>query len=148
MEFSAATPCYYIINQQYLFHFSNQTFYIMETLPPPPQPMNAEDERLWSVLAHLGALFSSFMVPLVIFLLYKDRSEYVASHAKEALNFQISMIIYSAIAGFLCITIIGLIIGIPMLILIGILHFVFCLIATIKASNNELYNYPLTIKII
>ena len=120
----------------------------METLPPPPQAMTAEDERLWSVIAHLGALFSSFWVPLVVFLLYKDRSEYVAEHAKEALNFQISVVIYAAIATVFCVTIIGLVIGVPMFIAIGILHFVFCLIATVKASNSENYRYPLAIRFI
>jgi uncharacterized protein len=116
----------------------------METLPPPPQPMTAEDERLWGVIAHLGALFSSFWVPLVVFLLYKDRSQYVAEHAKEALNFQISCIIYGTIAGILCF----ILIGIPILIAIVLLHFIFCLIATVKASNNENYRYPLAIRFI
>jgi uncharacterized protein len=144
MEFSAAAQCYYIVNQQYLFHFSNQTFYIMETLPPPPQPMNAEDERLWGVLAHLGAFFFQFWAPLIVYLLFKDRSQYVAEQARESLNFQISMAIYLAVAGILCI----ILIGIPMLILLAFLHFIFCLIATIKASNNEVYHYPLTIRFI
>jgi uncharacterized protein len=120
----------------------------MEILPPPQQPMQAEDERIWGVIAHLGALFSSFLVPLFIFVLFKDRSEYVAKHAKEALNFQISMVIFAVIGVFLCCTIVGLVIGVPMLLLMGVFHFIFCLIATIKASNNENYEYPISIRII
>jgi uncharacterized Tic20 family protein len=120
----------------------------MDILPPPQQQMQAEDERIWGVIAHLGALFSSFLVPLFVFVLFKDRSEYVARHAKEALNFQISMLIFWCIAIVLCCTIVGLIIGIPMLLFMSVFHFIFCLIATIKASNNENYDYPISIRII
>jgi uncharacterized Tic20 family protein len=66
----------------------------------------SENENIFGVASHLGALFGGFVVPLIIFLLSKDHSSYVADHAKEALNFQISLCIYGVIALILFLTIV------------------------------------------
>jgi uncharacterized Tic20 family protein len=79
--------------------------------------------------------------PLVIYLLKKDESAYIAEHAKESLNFQISLAIYMAI---LFITIIGIL----FMWLVGIFALIVIIVATIKASDNKLYRYPLTIRFI
>jgi uncharacterized protein len=102
------------------------------------------DERTMAILAHLLALVANILGPLIIYLLKKDESKYVAEHAKESLNFQITMFI----AAMISIPLIFLIIGIFMLIAIGICTFVFVIIAAIKASENQIYRYPISWRLI
>lgn len=99
------------------------------------------DERNLAMLAHILALFSYFMGPLIIYLVKKDESPFVADNAKNALNFQISLFIYCIVSVVLCM----IIIGIFMLIALGVLHLVFCIVATVAARDGKVYKYPLTI---
>ena len=86
---------------------------------PPAQPLRPEDERLWAVLTHVSALIGilvgvgtiGWLGPLIIFLVLRHRSPFVAEHAKTTLNFQITMAIVSVIAVFLWILLIGFLIG-------------------------------------
>lgn len=65
------------------------------TPPAPPQPLTPAEERQWAMLAHLGVLanlvsgFLGPVVPLVIYMIYKDRSRYVAYQSLQALIFQL-----------------------------------------------------------
>lgn len=62
---------------------------------PPALPLTPQEERQWAMLAHLGVLanlFSGFLgpaVPLAIYLIYKDRSRYVAYQSLQGLVFQL-----------------------------------------------------------
>jgi uncharacterized protein len=62
---------------------------------PPPLPLSPEEERQWAMIAHLGILvnlISGFLgpvVPLAIYMIYKDRSRYVAYHSLQGLVFQL-----------------------------------------------------------
>ena len=94
-----------------------------------------------ALLSHILTFVAPILAPLIIYLVKKDESEFVAYHAKESLNFQISMAIY-AILLFLSI------IGILLLWLLGIAIFVLVIVATIKASEGQFYKYPLTIRFI
>lgn len=123
--------------------------------PPPPgyapgygyqqQPaVSPSDARMWSLFAHLGGMFLSFIVPLVIYLVYKDRDPFIRRHSAQAMNFHITIfIIY--------------IVSIPlMLILVGFFTFaaaavcsvVFTIMAAIAANDGREYTYPLTPKMI
>ena len=108
-------------------------------------------DRAWVILCHLTALtlflgvpFGNVVGPLVIWLLKKAESAAVDAHGKEALNFQISMSIYTLVAGLSLFVIVGLV----LLPLVLIANLVFIIIASIKASNGEFYRYPLTIRLI
>lgn len=68
----------------------------------------------------------------------------VDMHGKEVLNFQISITIWMFISGMLII----LLIGIPMLIVLGMIQVIFVIIGALKADRGELYKYPLTIQFI
>jgi len=68
----------------------------------------------------------------------------IDAHGKESLNFQISMLIYDAVAAILCIVLIG----IPILIALWVLNTVFVIIASVKASEGKFYRYPITIRFI
>ena len=99
------------------------------------------DEKTMGILSHILTLVGGFIAPLIIYLVKKDESKFVAEHAKESLNFQITLFI---VCIALAITIIGLaLIWIPL-----IASLVFVIIATIRASEGKLYKYPLTIRLI
>jgi hypothetical protein len=101
------------------------------------------------VLCHASALLGLFfhflghlLGPLIVWLVKRGDSPEIDAHGKESLNFQLSMLIYDAIAGILCIVLIG----IPILIILWIMNTVFVIIASIRASEGQLYRYPFTIR--
>src|SRR5256885_17195449 len=88
-------------------------------------------DRIWSVLSHLSALLGvGFILPLVVYLVMRKESQYVAENAREALNFHISLLIYA----ICCIPLVFILIGIPILIGMGVASIVFAIIAAVKAS--------------
>jgi uncharacterized Tic20 family protein len=103
------------------------------------------NDKIWSILCHLSTFLGvPFLLPLVVYLAMRNESEYVACNAKEALNFHISLLIY----GLCCIPLVFIIIGIPMLILLGLFGLVMAIVAAVKASDGSCYRYPLTIRLI
>ncbi len=118
---------------------------------PPPAPGASSDIRTWCVLCHAAALLGLFfhflghlLGPLIVWLVKRGDSPEVDAHGKESLNFQISMLIYDAIAAILCIVLIG----IPILIALWVLNTVLVIIASIQASEGKFYRYPITIRLI
>ena len=85
----------------------------METLPLTDAPLAPKgSDKIWSMLSHLSALLGvGFVLPLVVYLAMRKESEYVATNAREALNFHISVLIYAVC----CIPLVFILIGIPML---------------------------------
>ena len=103
------------------------------------------NDKIWSMLSHLSALIGvGFILPLVVYLAMRRESEYVAANAREALNFHISILLYVVC----CIPLAFILIGVPMMILIGLGSIVFAIIAAVKASNGDCYHYPLTIRLV
>ena len=92
---------------------------------------------MWSVLAQLGGTFLSFLVPLVIFLVFKDRDPFVRRHSASALNFHITLAIAYIV---LAITVIGLLV-IPFLWLASL---VLTILASIAANDGRDYQYPMS----
>jgi uncharacterized Tic20 family protein len=118
----------------------------METPPPnlPPLPFDGVDKAL-AVLCHLSLFFGfAFILPLVVFLIRNKESPLVAAHAKEALNFHISLIFYA----LLCVPLIFVVIGIPLMIVLGLGASVCAIIAAVRAAEGVVYQYPLTIRLI
>ena len=119
--------------------------------PPPPPPSTSSDIRTWCVLCHASALLGLFfhfvghiLGPLIVWLIKRGDSPEIDAHGKESLNFQISMLIYDAIAAILCFVLIG----IPILIVLWVLNTVLVIIASIQASEGKFYRYPFTIRLI
>jgi|ERR1700685_3515670 uncharacterized Tic20 family protein len=106
-----------------------------------PAYMPSGDEKTAGMLAHLLTVISSFLAPLIIYLIKKDESVFVATHAKESLNFQITVFLISII---LFITIIGIL----LIWLVGIVTLVLVIVAALKASEGKLYRYPFCIRLI
>jgi uncharacterized Tic20 family protein len=110
-----------------------------------------ENIRTWCMACHLSALagfvvpaFGHVVGPLVVWLIKRGESSEIDAHGKEALNFQISMLIYNLVAGVLCL----LLIGFALLAILHILNVVFVILAAVKASEGQMYRYPLTIRLI
>ena len=126
------------------------------TAVAPPNQMSPADERTWGTIAHGGTLAATilsggtlgFVCALVIYLIYKDRGPFVHRHAANALNVQITAGIAIIVGIIFCITIIGLIIGIPLIIAAGIYAIVVHLIGAIKANNGEWWDPPMTLNIV
>ena len=74
----------------------------------------------------------------------RDEDPFVAYHAREALNFQISFIIYVIGSIVLMFVLIGLIL-LPVVLIFAL---VVMIIAGIKAANGEFYRYPLTLRFV
>ena len=99
------------------------------------------DEKTLALLAHVLTFVFPILAPLVIYLVKKDESSFVAYHAKESLNFQISLFI-------ICFALFITIIGILVVWIVAILGYVFVIVATIRASEGRLYRYPFSIRLI
>ncbi|OEI70025.1 DUF4870 domain-containing protein [Curtobacterium sp. ER1/6] len=110
----------------------------------PPQPMSPEDQRLWATLTHVGGIFSSLVVPVIAYLVLRDRGQFIREHTRQALNFHITM----AIAGAVCSVLTIVLIGFVLLPILGVLVIVFAVIAAIAANRGDFYHYPLTIEFI
>lgn len=111
---------------------------------------NEQQARQWAMFLHLSQL-AGFIFPLVglvapIIIWQTQKAEYpiLDEHGKVVVNWIISELIYGAI----CSVLLFVIIGFPMLMILGILGVVFPIIGGIKANNGELWRYPMTINII
>jgi uncharacterized protein len=116
--------------------------------PPPekPQYLPTQDERTWGLVAHLSALIASviglpFAGPLVVWLIKKDESPFVGDQAKEALNFQLAILIVTLICGLTCV-------GIVLLPVVWIAGLIYSILAAIEANKGTYYRYPYTIRLI
>lgn len=110
-----------------------------------------KEERNWGMLSHLLALAGYFVIPfgnivgpLIIYLIKKDESPFVADQSRESLNFQISMSIYGLVGAVLTL----LLIGFLLLAAVWVAGVILTIIASVKAANGEAYRYPLTIRLI
>jgi hypothetical protein len=116
--------------------------------PPPPYavqpPLSESDQRMWSVLAHVGGILFSFVAPLIVWLVYKGRGAFVEDQAKEALNFQITVAI-AYLAGTVLLVVI---IGIFVILAAAICSILFGILAAVASNRGELYRYPLTLRLI
>ena len=102
------------------------------------------DEKNIAVIIHLGGTLFSVFPALIVWLLKKDDSPFVGEHAREALNFQITLLIGYVISSILMYILIGF-------LLAGILwvaNIVLCILAAIAASKGEEYRYPFTLRLI
>jgi uncharacterized Tic20 family protein len=120
-------------------------------VPPPsvPQfPALPSNDRLWSVLCHLSYFFGlaliSFLFPMTVYLVMRTDSPYVTHHAREALNFHLSILIYI----ICCIPLCFIVIGIPLLVAVALTGIVCSIVAAVKASQGTYYQYPITIRFV
>lgn len=106
--------------------------------------------RTWGMLCHLTALLGfigpllNIFGPFVVWLMKKNDYPFVNEQGKESMNFQISMTIFTLLAALLIVIKIGFI----LIFVIGVINVVLVIIASIKTSNGESYQYPFKIRFI
>jgi uncharacterized Tic20 family protein len=115
-----------------------------ETNEPPKTGEVSKDARMWAMLCHLLGLFTSFIGPLIIWMLKKEEDPFIDNQGKEALNFQITVLIASIVSGLLAALCIGVFLGIA----VGVVDIIFCIIACVKSNGGEAYRYPVSIRFI
>jgi uncharacterized protein len=102
--------------------------------------MTQTETQAWVLAAHLGPLILGFIAPLVVMLVVDQRSAFARRQAVEALNFQLSFLIYFIVSALLMI----LLVGFLLIAVVGVLWLVFMVIAAIQSSGGNDYRYPLT----
>lgn len=133
------------------------------TQTPMPQPnpnrdaqLSADDERTWAVLAHVSALVAailsvgwlSFLGPLIVWAVYKDRSPLVRGSAAAAFNFNVGLWVATIVGWIFFITLIGIPVAIIIWIVVFVASIVYHLLAALAASRGEVYRYPWSITIL
>jgi uncharacterized Tic20 family protein len=110
----------------------------------------SESERNWAMLCHLSSFagyffpFGGILGPLICWLSRKDESQWVNFNGKQAMNFQLSILLYMVLSIPLCF----IIVGIPILVFLGLLEVICVVIASVKASKGEEFRYPISIPFI
>jgi len=122
--------------------------------------MPALNERQWAAGAHLAALILALVTSwaagiagvvgaLAVWMIKRDDSPFAAEHAKEALNFNLSMFIYAVVLVVLSVVTLGLglIFTVPLGLAIAVTWFVCTLVAAFRAYDGQPYRYPLSIRL-
>src|SRR3712207_3020291 len=115
--------------------------------------MSPQDERTWSTLSHLSVLvwpITGFLpvAPLIIWLVYNDRSQRVGFHALQSLGYQVAWLVLGTVAGFLATIFVfltlgfGLLLVVPLAIVLGLVPFVHGCYAAYKVNQGVDYRYP------
>jgi len=108
----------------------------------------AGNAKGWAALSHLSAFVMFLGVPALIgpfaVWLWKRDDAYVDQQGKEALNFNISFLIYGIVSAFLILILVGLV----LLPIVFVTWFILVIVAAVKASAGEDYHYPFTIRFI
>jgi len=110
-----------------------------QPLVPP-----TSDEKTMAMLSHILTLVAGFIPPLVIWLVKKDESKFVAENAKESLNFMITLFIAYIVAFILMFILIGFL----LITLIWVAQLIFVIMATIKTNEGKIYRYPVNLRLI
>jgi len=125
-----------------------------------------EQKRTWGMLCHLAAFLEfiglplgNIFGPLIVWMIFRDRSPFIDDQGREALNFQLSFLIYGAILAVLVtVTLVitmttmglGFLALLPVLVSLGVLYYVMrivlVILASVAAANGKNYRYPLTIR--
>ncbi len=130
--------------------------FMSEHLPPEepasaPAPESPEstgevssDDRNLALLTHILGFFTRVLGPLIIWLIKKDQSKFLDHHGKQALNFQITVLIVYAVGSLTTFLVIGCII-LPAVLVVDI---VFSILAALAGSRGEWYRYPLALPLL
>lgn len=111
--------------------------------PQPAVPLTTAEDNQWASFAHLGGIIG-FVPSLVIWLIFKDRGAFTNQEGKEALNFQITLVIAEIIGYILTIILIG---GLVVLA-VYVVRLVFSILAFVKAKDGIAYRYPFALRLI
>jgi uncharacterized protein len=113
------------------------------------------DERTWGMLAHLLSFVAAyialgFVAPLLVLVIKGPSPGFIREHATESLNFQLSTLIWVAVAGAVAMMTlgIGLLAVIPAAALYGVFYVVVVILGGLAANQGRSFRYPLTIRLV
>ncbi len=125
--------------------------------PPPPgpgqsslqqpgtqAPLSQNDERMWSMIGHLSSIVAGVIGPLVVWLVFRERSAFVNDQGKESLNFQITMLIGYVAASVLS----AVFIGFLLFPLLWVASLVLAIMGGLAAQKGQAYRYPFALRLI
>lgn len=124
---------------------------------PPPisgltgRPEVSPEEKSLGMLCHLLGILTGFLGPLIVWLVKKDSSAFVDHHGREALNFQLTLLLAMVCLGSATFVLMFVVVGIvlvPLLFIVPILALVLEIIAAVAAQNGGWYRYPLCIRMV
>lgn len=104
------------------------------------------EENTWSMVCHLGGLVTAvtgylgWIAPLVLYIMYKDRSPVIRHHAAQSLNFQIMVFIGMVISAILMLVVVGFV----TFAILWLASIILPIIGAVQANKGEPYSYPLT----
>ena len=113
--------------------------------------MSAQDERTWSMLAHLSVLLSLVtgiggpIAALVIWLVYRDKSQRVAFHALQSLWYQVTWAVILFVGWSITFILMFVLIGfllVPVMAIASLVPFVHQCYAAYKVYQSVDYRYP------
>jgi uncharacterized Tic20 family protein len=110
--------------------------------------LTGRDERQWAMFVHLSLLaglvvpLAGFVLPIVLWQMKKAEMPGLDAHGREVTNWMISSVIYWVV----CAALAFVLIGIPLLIVLGVVSIVFPIIGGLKANDGVLWRYPITIR--
>lgn len=113
-------------------------------VPTPAASAPVSDPKTMAMLCHLLGIFTGFLGPLIMYLVYGERDPFVRHHAAESLNFQITLTIGFVICFVLAFVLIGFLL-LPVLIVGGL---VFEIIGCLRANAGEWWRYPINLRLV
>lgn len=111
---------------------------------PPPAIESTPEERQLAMIAHLGGVLTGWILPLVLYLMKKDQSPFVADQAKEALNFELNVFVILIVG----IILMFIIIGIPIVLAALVGNVVLGIMAAMQANEGKVFRHRYIVRLI
>ncbi len=111
-----------------------------------PPPLRPDEERTWSILAHVLGLFTGWVGPLIVLLVFKGRGAYTENQAKESLNFQLTLVLAALVVGAAALLTLGF--GAVLVLPLVVVQIVFPILGSVAASRFEWYRYPVSLRMV
>ena len=111
--------------------------------PSPAAPLSEAEDRQWASFAHFGGILG-FLPALIIWLIFKDRGPKTNVEGKEALNFQITILIAYVVGSILTVVFVGLLI----ILAAWVVSIIFSIQGGIKVNAGGSYRYPFALRLI
>jgi uncharacterized Tic20 family protein len=114
--------------------------------PPAPSGTPSDDQKTLALITHLSGIVLGFIVPLIIWLVNKDQPDkaFITDQSKEALNFQITLLMVYVVGIVLSVILIGALINLAAWLACIVLS----IIGGLAAQKGQAYRYPFAIRLI
>jgi uncharacterized protein len=112
--------------------------------PGGQDPLSQNDERMWAMIGHLSSIVAGFVGPLVVWLVFRERSAFVNDQGKESLNFQITVAIGYVVSSVLTVVFIGFL----LFFALWLVSLVLAIMGGLAAQKGQPYRYPWALRLV